>query len=173
MKKTRTIIIIMSFIGLIITLIWGSTLPDLNDNIPLNNIKNDTIIQDTIIPIEDKMEIEVDMNCGDTIIVKATMYQATQNQCDDTPDLTADQTKIPNVDSCSHLNWIAVSQDLLWFNDGPIRYGDTVYVIAGHKTGYYVVHDAMNKRWTNRIDFLESIGVEAYKYNKAELIINI
>jgi 3D (Asp-Asp-Asp) domain-containing protein len=122
--------------------------------------------------IEDKMEIEVDMNCGDTIIVKATMYQATQNQCDDTPDLTADQTKIPNVDSCSHLNWIAVSQDLLWFNDGPIRYGDTVYVIAGHKTGYYIVRDAMNKRWTNRIDFLESTGVEAYRYNEAELIIN-
>ena len=127
--------------------------------------------KDQWIPLE---MLDIDMNCGDddTIVVKATMYQATPFQCDDSPDKTADQTKIPNVDSCSHLNWIAVSQDLLWFNDGPIRYGDTVYVIAGHKTGYYIVHDAMNKRWTNRVDFLESIGVEAYRYNKAELIIN-
>ncbi len=109
----------------------------------------------------------------DTIIVKATMYQATPWQCDASYDKTADQTKIPNIDSCSHLNWLAVSQDLLWFNEGPIRYGDTVYVIAGHKTGYYIVHDAMNSRWTNKIDFLESTGVEVYRYNKAELVINI
>ena len=76
------------------------------------------------------------------------------------------------MDSCSHLNWIAVSQDLLWFNDGPIRYGDTVYIIAGHKTGFYIVRDAMNKRWRNKIDFLESIGVESYRYDEAKLIIN-
>ena len=108
----------------------------------------------------------------DTIMIKATMYHAVRGQCDDTPDITADQTKIPNVDSCSHLNWIAVSQDLLWFNDGPIRYGDTVYIIAGHKTGFYIVRDAMNKRWRNKIDFLESIGVESYRYDEAKLIIN-
>ena len=140
------------------------------EKIPTQNLIQDTIIKDTI-QVDD--EIQLEMNCGDTIIVKATMYNAIIGQCDDTPDKTADQTKIPNVDSCSHLNWIAVSQDLLWFNDGPIRYGDTVYVVAGHKTGYYIVRDAMNKRWTNRIDFLESTGVEAYRYNKAELIISI
>jgi len=161
----RQYIGIIAFFGLILTLIWGIKSDIFPDTIPSNKIESDTIIQDTIIP--ESIIIE-----GDTIIVKATMYQATPHQCDNTPDKTADQTKIPNVDSCSHLNWIAVSQDLLWFNKGPIRYGDTVYVIAGHKTGYYIVHDAMNKRWTNRIDFLESIGVEAYRYNKAELIIN-
>ena len=105
------------------------------------------------------------------INVKATMYHPVEAQCDDTPLITADGSKICPI-SVSDWNWIAVSQDLLWFNNGPIRYGDTVYVIAGHKTGYYIVHDAMNKRWTNRIDFLESIGVEAYRYNKAKLIIN-
>ena len=136
----------------------------------LQNVIDSLQLQKNIIQIKD--DIELEMDCGDTIVVKATMYNAVLAQCDDTPDKTADQSKIPNVDSCSHLNWIAVSQDLLWFNDGPIRYGDTVYVVAGHKTGYYIVRDAMNKRWTNRIDFLESTGVEAYKYNKAELIIN-
>jgi len=169
MNNTRQYIIISAFIGLIITLLWGFQNDIFLENIPQNELENDTIIQDSI-QVED--DIELEMNCGDTIVVKATMYQATPHQCDNTPDKTADQTKIPNVDSCSHLNWIAVSQDLLWFNEGPIRYGDTVYIIAGHKTGYYIVRDAMNKRWTNRVDFLESIGVEAYRYNKAELILN-
>ena len=137
-------------------------------------------------------EMAVDTTCVDTILgqdttiidspiiledstvltVYATMYHPVVGQCDDTPDITADQTKIPNIDSCSHLNWIAVSQDLLWFNDGPIRYGDTVYVEAGHKTGYYVVRDAMNRRFKKKIDFLESVGTEAYRYKKATLHIN-
>jgi len=158
-----------AFFGFTLTFVWGIHLFAPEPNPPTEGIlTNDTLFIDST--FIDEIEIEIDY--GDTIIVKATMYQATPFQCDDSPDKTADQTKIPNVDSCSHLNWIAVSQDLLWFNEGPIRYGDTVYVIAGHKTGYYIVHDAMNKRWTNRIDFLESIGVETYRYNKAELIIN-
>tara|TARA_R110000824_G_scaffold7722_18_gene34927 strand:- start:701 stop:1261 length:561 start_codon:yes stop_codon:yes gene_type:complete len=175
------IITILAFIGLILTLIWGYNLdvniPKLDPKI---NQENNKVVEDSSIyfinpcvtPGDAEILFPKHNRSGDTIMVKATMYQATPYQCDDSPDVTADQTKIPNIDSCSHLNWIAVSQDLLWFNDGPIRYGDTVYVIAGHKTGYYIVHDAMNKRWTNKIDFLESIGVEAYKYNKAELIIN-
>ena len=179
MGSMKKYIGIIAFFGLTLTYIWGMHLFTPEPNPPTKGIPHnyyhpaiwdyDTIIQDTI-QIEEKIEVNIDY--GDTIIVKATMYQATLFQCDDSPDKTADQTKIPNVDSCSHLNWLAVSQDLLWFNNGPIRYGDTVYVIAGHKTGYYIVHDAMNKRWTNRIDFLESIGVEAYRYNKAKLIIN-
>jgi len=108
----------------------------------------------------------------DTIEVSATMYYPVVGQCDDTPDITADQTKIPNIDSCSHLNWIAVSQDLLWFNDGPIRYGDTVYVIAGHKTGTYIVRDAMNKRFKFKIDFLESVGTGLYSFDDVKLVIN-
>ena len=115
---------------------------------------------------------DVEMNCGDTISVSATMYYPVIGQCDDTPDITADQTKIPNIDSCSHLNWIAVSQDLLWFNGGPIRYGDTVYVFAGHKTGQYIVRDAMNKRFTFKIDFLESVGTDLYSFTDAKLLIN-
>jgi len=108
----------------------------------------------------------------DTIEVSATMYYPVVGQCDDTPDITADQTKIPNIDSCSHLNWIAVSQDLLWFNDGPIRYGDTVHIIAGHKTGTYIVRDAMNKRFKFKIDFLESVGTDLYSFASVKLVIN-
>ena len=128
------------------------------DTIP----EQDTTIMDSPIILEDST----------VITVYATMYHPVVGQCDDTPDITADQTKIPNIDSCSHLNWLAVSQDLLWFNDGPIRYGDTVYVEAGHKTGYYIVRDAMNKRFKKNIDFLESVGTSAYRYKNATLYIN-
>ena len=141
---------------------------DRNDKVNESIQMNDTICPvDTIVP-DDTIMIINDTN---KIEVFATMYHPVIGQCDDTPDITADQTKIPNIDSCSHLNWIAVSQDLLWFNDGPIRYGDTVYVEAGHKTGYYIVRDAMNKRFRNKIDFLESVGTEAYRYTDAKLCI--
>ena len=134
--------------------------------------------QDTIVPIDtiviDTTIMDTPIILGDSTVltVHATMYHPVLGQCDASPDVTADQTKIPNIDSCSHLCWIAVSQDLLWFNDGPIRYGDTVYVEAGHKTGYYVVRDAMNRRFKKKIDFLESVGTEAYRYKKATLHIN-
>ena len=118
-------------------------------------------------------DFEFNMECGDTLDVSATMYYPVPGQCDDTPDITADQTKIPDIYNCSHLRWIAVSQDLLWFNGGPIRYGDTVYVYAGHKTGSYIVRDAMNKRFKYKIDFLESVGTDMYSFSDAKLLINI
>ena len=157
------------FTGLIYSILELKRLEDIEHTIDdvhsapvCDTIPTDTICEDTIIVIDDITKIEV----------FATMYHPVVGQCDDTPDITADQTKIPNIDSCSHLNWIAVSQDLLWFNDGPIRYGDTVYVEAGHKTGYYIVRDAMNRRFRNKIDFLESVGTEAYRYTDAKLYIN-
>ena len=129
----------------------------------LNDIDSTTVI-DTIV---------IDTTIMDSpIILEDSTVLTVMGQCDDSPDVNADQTKIPNIDSCSHLCWIAVSQDLLWFNDGPIRYGDTVYIEAGHKTGYYVVRDAMNRRFKKKIDFLESVGTEAYRYKKATLYIN-
>jgi len=185
----KPILGILAFMGFTLAYLWGIQLftPEPKpptEGIPHNYYHPDVFkyrqyncpldsLFDLKLKKQDSVQLKKVYRRGDTIIVKATMYQAVIGQCDDSPDKTADQTLIPNVDSCSHLKWIAVSQDLLWFNNGPIRYGDTVYVIAGHKTGYYIVHDAMNKRWNNKIDFLESIGVEAYKYNKAELIINI
>ena len=139
----------------------------------LEEMDTDTTAVDTI-PEQDTTIIDSPIILEDSTIITvyATMYHPVLGQCDDSPDVTADQTKIPNIDSCSHLNWLAVSQDLLWFNDGPIRYGDTVYVEAGHKTGYYIVRDAMNKRFKKKIDFLESVGTEAYRYKKATLYVN-
>ena len=174
--KNLTKIIFWIFISTMIMYGLMIVLQPSQIKIEMDELLNDmdsTIVIDTILE-QDSTIIGLPIILEDSTIltVCATMYHPVVGQCDDSPDVTADQTKIPNIDSCSHLCWIAVSQDLLWFNDGPIRYGDTVYIEAGHKTGYYVVRDAMNRRFKKKIDFLESVGTEAYRYKKATLYIN-
>ena len=96
--------------------------------------------------------------------VKATMYHPVEEQCDDTPLITADGSKIDPY-NVSDWNWIAVSQHMLTRNGGPLNYGDTVYIFGTkHKDGMYIIKDCMNKRKTNQIDFLESLGTPQYKY---------
>ncbi len=114
----------------------------------------------------------IDMGCGDTLEVKATMYHPVEGQCDSDPLITADGSVIDPY-CVSEWNWIAVSRDLLVSGGGCFNYGDSVYVIAGHKTGWYTIHDTMNRRKRKQIDFLESIGTEVYRYTEAELIVNV
>ena len=97
--------------------------------------------------------------------VRATMYHPVEEQCDDTPLITADGSKIDPY-KVSNWNWIAVSQHMLTRNGGPLNYGDTVYVFGTeHKDGVYVIKDCMNKRKRNQIDFLESLGTPQYRYD--------
>ena len=100
--------------------------------------------------------------------VKATMYHPVEEQCDDSPLITADGSRICPI-NVSDWNWIAVSQDLLKKNDGIFEYGDQVYVKGTHKDGVYTIHDCMNKRKTNQIDILESVGTNQYKYDEIEI----
>ena len=101
--------------------------------------------------------------------VRATMYHPVEEQCDDTPLITADGSKIDPY-KVSDWNWIAVSQHMLTRNGGPLNYGDTVYVFGTkHKDGMYIVKDCMNKRKTNQIDFLESLGTPQYRYDNVVL----
>ena len=102
------------------------------------------------------------------IEVRATMYHPVEAQCDDTPLITADGSKICPI-NVSDWNWIAVSQDLLKKNGGIFDYGDQVYVSGTHKDGVYTIRDCMNKRKTNQIDILESIGTSQYKYDQIEI----
>jgi len=102
------------------------------------------------------------------INVRATMYHPVEAQCDDTPLITADGSKICPI-SVSEWNWIAVSQDLLKKNGGIFDYGDKVYVKGTHKDGVYTIRDCMNKRKTFQIDILESIGTSQYKYDEIEI----
>lgn len=82
--------------------------------------------------------------------VTMTCYQPVKAQCDDTPLITADGSKI-NLQKLKNgkLKWCAISRDLLWLfpKDKPKR----IYV-EGH--GYYEVRDVMNKRFNHRIDIL-------------------
>ena len=97
--------------------------------------------------------------------VKATMYHPVEEQCDDTPLITADGSKIDPY-NVSNWNWIAVSQHMLTRNGGPLNYGDTVYIFGTkHKDGMYIVKDCMHKRKTNQIEFLESLGTPQYRYD--------
>lgn len=101
--------------------------------------------------------------------VTATMYNPVTGQCDEDPLTTAGMFKI-NPERASEHNWIAVSRDLLKRWGGVFDYGDKVYISgAGHKDGIYTIVDTMNKRYRNRIDFLETQGTRMYKYDNVLL----
>lgn len=84
--------------------------------------------------------------------VSATIYNPKSNQCDASPLITADGSKI-NVKNANNLRWIAVSRDLLQ----DFNYGDTI-IITNNKifNGMWVIHDCMNKRFKKKIDFLQN-----------------
>lgn len=84
--------------------------------------------------------------------VSATIYNPESNQCDLSPLRTADGSKI-NVKKANKLRWIAVSRDLLKI----FKYGDTTHVVNNPElNGYWIIHDCMNKRFKNKIDFLQN-----------------
>lgn len=101
--------------------------------------------------------------------VTATMYYPVASQCDSDPLLTAGMYKIdPN--HASEQKWIAMSRDMIERWGGEFQYGDYVQIKgAGHKDGIYKVVDTMNKRFKNRIDFLETKGTEPYKFENVTL----
>lgn len=88
---------------------------------------------------------------NDQHIVTATVYNAIEGQTDSTPYITADNSRIDKEKlNRGEIKWIAVSRDLLSFYE----YGEVVYIVCGDMTGYYEIHDIMNKRYSHRIDFL-------------------
>jgi len=101
-----------------------------------------------------------------TAKVTVTMYNAVTGQCDSSPLITADNSKI-NPKKASEHKWIAMSRDMLDRWGGPFNYGDKVRITGtDHKDGIYIVRDTMNSRYTNRIDILETIGTKLYKFHK-------
>lgn len=82
--------------------------------------------------------------------VTLTYYQPVKAQCDNSPLVTADGSKI-NLHhlKSNRIKWCAISRDLLYLF--PKNKPKRVY-IEGY--GIYEVHDIMNKRHTHRIDIL-------------------
>ena len=98
------------------------------------------------------------------IEVDVTMYQPVYPQTDDTPNITADGTRI-RISKASNYKFVALSRNLLKRWGGPFDYGDFILLKgAGNKDGVYQVRDTMNPKWVNVVDILESTHVEPYKF---------
>ena len=103
------------------------------------------------------------------IEVDVTMYQPNTIQCDDTPDITADGTKI-RINKASEYKFVALSRNLLKRWGGAFDYGDFVLLKgADKKDGVYQVRDTMNPKWVNVVDILESEHVQPYKYTNVHI----
>ena len=92
--------------------------------------------------------------------VTLTTYNAVASQCDDSPLITADGTKIDLKKlKKGEIKYCAVSRDLLWC----IPLGSVVH-IEGH--GYYEVRDTMNERFNHYIDILQHKSQKNFKKEK-------
>ena len=84
-------------------------------------------------------------------LVTATIYHAVPEQCNADFLVTASGKHINDSDPQGH-RWIAVSRDLEKLG---FVFGAKVCVEnADEMNGIWTVQDRMNRRWTNRIDFL-------------------
>lgn len=92
-----------------------------------------------------------------TTHVTITTYNAVRSQCDRSPLITADGTKIDHRKVKSgEQRIVAISRDLLY----AIPLGSVIYV-EGH--GYYEVRDTMNSRFKHRIDILQHSSKKNFK----------
>ena len=95
--------------------------------------------------------------------VTVTTYNAVRSQCDNTPTITADGTRIDHRKVKNGQQRIAaISRDLLW----AIPLGSTIS-IEGH--GCYVVRDTMNPRFNHCIDILQHPSKENFKKEKIKV----
>lgn len=125
-------------------------------------VNNATIIEQGYIP---ELELVYDNIWG-------TIYHPVEEQCNNQPTITGDGSKI-NPDKASEHRWIAISQVMLWSNyrqklisndddrfRGKLEYGDYVWIDSPNESinGWWIVRDTKNKRYTNSIDFLQTVG---------------
>ena len=98
-----------------------------------------------------------------TTHVTITTYNAVRSQCDSSPLITADGTKIDHRKLKSgEQKIVAISRDLLY----AIPLGSLIYV-EGH--GYYEVRDTMNSRFKHRIDILQHSSKKNFKKDKIKI----
>ena len=110
--------------------------------------------------------------------VTVTTYNPTRRQCDSTPNITADGTRI-NPRKATQYRYVALSRDLLSRWGGPFEYGDYIVIEGTNgRDGIYQVRDTMNPKWTNRVDILTTNSrfkydnIVMYKYVDEYLVNN-
>ena len=95
--------------------------------------------------------------------VTVTTYNPTRQQCDSTPNITADGTRI-NPRKATQYRYVALSRDLISRWGGPFDYGDYIVIEGtGKWDGVYQVRDTMNPKWVKRVDILTTNS--RFKYN--------
>ena len=137
---------------------------------------------------EEKMTLqkrvwELEDNCGFveakkiSFDVTVTTYNPTRQQCDSTPNITADGTKI-NPRKATQYRYVALSRDLISRWGGPFDYGDYIVIEGtGKWDGVYQVRDTMNPKWVKRVDILTTNSkfrydnITMYKYTNEEYLI--
>lgn len=103
------------------------------------------------------------------IKVTVTMYRPTKYETDNTPDITADGTKI-KIHKASEYKFVALSRNLLKRWGGILDYGDFILLKGTtYKDGVYQVKDTMNSKWVNVVDILESPGTKPYKFTNVDI----
>tara|TARA_Y100000310_G_scaffold333714_1_gene411819 strand:+ start:490 stop:993 length:504 start_codon:yes stop_codon:yes gene_type:complete len=157
-------IVISSFIsGLIILSFSLNIITSLRAKV--NNLKLKNMVLATEL---EQLEIRREENI---FTVTGTMYSPTFAQCDNTPNITADGTKI-NPKHASNYRYVALSRDLLERWGGPFQYGEYI-AVEGTKSGKYdgiwQVRDTMNPKWLKRVDFLVTIGTKPFRYNEIKI----
>ena len=98
-----------------------------------------------------------------TTHVTITTYNAVRSQCDRSPLITADGTKIDNRKvKNGEQKIVAISRDLLY----AIPLG-SIIDIEGY--GRYEVRDTMNSRFKHRIDILQHSSKKNFKKDKIKI----
>jgi 3D (Asp-Asp-Asp) domain-containing protein len=127
-------------------------------------------------------ELQTKINFNDTITlntvfgltfysnVVATMYHPVPEQTDDTPNVTADGTMF-DIDTASDYRYIAISRDLHNRYGGDLNFNDIVYIKSDNVSGFFIIKDLMNKRFTKRIDFLHSPETPPFKLVDVQLYV--
>ena len=156
--------VISSFIsGLIILSFSLNIISSLRAKV--NNLELKNMVLSTEL---DQIEIR---RASSEFIVTGTMYSPTRAQCDNTPNITADGTKI-NPKHASQYRYVALSRDLLERWGGPFEYGEYIAVEGtrrGQHDGVWQVRDTMNPKWLKRVDFLMTNGTRPFKYNEIKI----
>jgi len=98
-----------------------------------------------------------------SIPVVATGYSSSVWETDDTPYITASNTR-------TRRGVIALSRDLLQRHseDAPFRFGDTVHLTG---IGDFIVEDSMNQRWRRRVDVWFPNQSEARRFGSRPIIL--
>ena len=144
-----------------------------NGFISINMFKNQSTFYsnevDNLLKSNEKLHTELQEFYQFGVEVDVTMYQPVYPQTDNTPDITADGTKI-RIHKASEYKFVALSRNLLKRWGGGFDYGDFIYIKGTKdKDGVYQVRDTMNPKWVNVVDILESTHVIPYKYENVHI----